>query len=243
MANKMSTSELHLERFPAEIICNIFSQLDLEGALDLAKSSIIFASIFRKNWSAILLPILEREFSPLDSLLQIAEPFRHDFSTPGGMWLKRRVYFHGRLVCEEDRKGLLGPINYRQEHMKSLIRMCKAVKGWEAIFPRLRFAQRTQFARSLHEHENERLRSALYNWWRYAIYFHQDLEQSKLGARDPRRLDIGCNNLRRFSTAQLYELQDLWETVKCAVATEVCPSTPLVLKNAVSIGREKLPRS
>jgi len=231
----MSTSQAPLERFPAEILCNIFAHLDLEGALDLAQTTLGFARLFKENWGAILFPILKRDFSPLESLLLIPEAFPEELSQPHTAWLKRRIYFGGRLVCEAAVGGLLPQIGYRQEHIKSLLRICKMVKAWEDAFPRLRFAQRAQFARSLHLHEKERFRGALYNWWRYAILFHQDAHRSNSWARDPRRPDIRCNNLRTLSTAQLYELQDVWETVRSAIASDLCPSIPVVLHNAVSV--------
>lgn len=223
-----------MERFPAEIVCHVFAQLDLESALNLAQTTLGLARLLKDNWGAILFPILEREFSPLDSLLIIPEAFPEELSHPYSAWLKRRIYFSGRLVCEADIGGLLPQISYGREHMRSLLRICKVVKAWEDAFPRLRFAQRAQFARSLYPHENERFRGALYNWWRYAILFHQDAHGSKSWARDPRRPDIRCNNLRTLSTAQLYELQDVWETVRWAIASDLCPSIPLVLHYAVS---------
>lgn len=230
----MATSQPHLERFPAEILCHVYAQLDLESALSLSKTSLVLAHVFKENWGAILFSILERDFSPLESLLRIPAVLPEQFNSPYRAWLRPRIYFSGRLVSEEDIKGLLPQVSYQREHVRSLLGICKVVKAWEAAFPRLRFSQRAQFARSLHGHENERLRGALYNWWRYAMLFHHDAHRTDSRVRDSRMPDMRCNNLRTLSTAQLYELQDLWETVRSAVATDLCPSVPLVLHNAVS---------
>lgn len=238
----MATSQAPLERFPAEILCHVFAQLDLEGALNLAQVTPAFARLFRDNWSAILFPLLKRDFSPLESLLILPKVSPDELSHPCSAWHKRRIYFSGRLVCDADVGGTSPQINYRQEDMRSLLRICKVVKAWEDAFPRLRFAQRAQFARSLHPHEKERFRGALYNWWRYAMLFHQDVHRSNSWARDPRRPDIRCNNLRTLSTAQLYELQDVWETIRSAIASDLCPSIPLVLHNAVSATLPPYPR-
>ncbi|KAL1862884.1 hypothetical protein VTK73DRAFT_6585 [Phialemonium thermophilum] len=221
-----------LECLAPEILCQVFAYLDIQSLLNLSNSSLIFARIFKQNWGAILFPILDRDFSPLESLLRRPELFPEEFDIPRSAWVRRRVYFAGRLVCEESSKGLLPPIRYEQKHVKHLVRFCKVVKGWEAAFPRLRFAQRAQFARTLRCHENQRLRSALYIWWRYAIMFHQDPGSAGLWMRTSRRPDVHCNYLRTLSTAQLYELQDFWETIRSAVATDLCPSVPLVLRTA-----------
>ncbi|KAK0705203.1 hypothetical protein B0H67DRAFT_649558 [Lasiosphaeris hirsuta] len=109
--------------------------------------------------------------------------------------------------------------------------VCRTVKGWEREFHRLRFLNHTH-RRTLREHELQRLRHSLYAWWSYSGYFHEH--------RSPRGIcevpwargtdDLYCRSqiLRKLSTSQLHELEDMWETVKWAVQTEICPSADLV---------------
>ncbi|KAK3343976.1 hypothetical protein B0T25DRAFT_313497 [Lasiosphaeria hispida] len=112
-----------------------------------------------------------------------------------------------------------------------IMEVCRTVKGWEREFHRLRFMNPIH-RRALQEHEIRRLRRSLYAWWSYSGYFHEH--------RSPRGIfkvawargtdDLYCRSqiLRKLSTSQLHELEDMWETVKWAVQTEICPSADLV---------------
>ncbi|KAH8899498.1 hypothetical protein GQ53DRAFT_802021 [Thozetella sp. PMI_491] len=104
--------------------------------------------------------------------------------------------------------------------LKRLIQLCHTIKEWEAIFPALRFShQPGTVSRSLDMDENGRLRRALYTWWRFSNYFHTE------GHATP---EARFSFLRRLSTAELYELDDLWRTVQAAVEEQICPSAERV---------------
>ncbi|KAK3387242.1 hypothetical protein B0H63DRAFT_154092 [Podospora didyma] len=115
-----------------------------------------------------------------------------------------------------------------------VLKACRAVKQWEREFQRLRFVRHPEHSRILHAHERERLRQSLYLWWRFARYFHSSChfegteDVHRFWLRRPDSPDVRCNYLRQFSTTQLHELWDMWETIRAAVSREVCPSTVAV---------------
>jgi hypothetical protein len=116
---------------------------------------------------------------------------------------------------------------------KSVMRVCRFIKAWELEFHRLRFAC-PHHRRTLEQHELFRLRHAIYVWWRYSCHFHDGacLADSEDGNVDSpiARMDF----VRQFSTSQLHELRDMWETIKSAVGREVCPSVSAVRRQSVS---------
>ncbi len=114
--------------------------------------------------------------------------------------------------------------------LSRLIQLCHTVKEWEAIFPALRFShQPGGVSRSLGLDENGRLRRAIYTWWRFGNYFH---------ANGPSTPEERFSFLRRLSTAELYELDDLWRTIQAAVEERICPSVDRVRLVLVSKTRD-----
>ncbi|KAK4455559.1 hypothetical protein QBC34DRAFT_70101 [Podospora aff. communis PSN243] len=113
----------------------------------------------------------------------------------------------------------------------SVMRVCRFVKAWELEFHRLRFAY-PHHRRTLEQHELFRLRHAIYVWWRYSCHFHDGacLVDGEDGNVDSpiARMDF----VRQFSTSQLHELRDMWETIKSAVGREICPSVSAVRRQS-----------
>lgn len=105
----------------------------------------------------------------------------------------------------------------------SVMRVCRIIKAWEAEFHRFRFAY-PHHRRTLEQHELFRLRHAIYVWWRYACHFHDRGCIATGEDDDVDSLIARMDFVRQFSTSQLHELRDMWETVKSAVAREICPS-------------------
>lgn len=117
-----------------------------------------------------------------------------------------------------------------KEGLTRVLRLCRTIKQWEVEFQRLRFVYHPQHSRTLRPHERQRLRQGLYTWWRFSRYFHssyhfegtEDLHRFWL--RRPESPDVRCNFVRKFSTTQLHELFDMWQTIRAAVSMEICPS-------------------
>ncbi|KAK0651318.1 hypothetical protein B0T16DRAFT_76942 [Cercophora newfieldiana] len=113
----------------------------------------------------------------------------------------------------------------------TVMRVCRFIKAWEQEFHRLRFAC-PHHRRTLEHRELFRLRHAIYVWWRYACHFHDRacvLDGEDENADSPiARMDF----VRQFSTSQLHELRDMWETIKSAVGREICPSIAAVRRKS-----------
>lgn len=226
-----------LGAMPVEILVRIFSELDIKDALRLAQASRNMHEIYETHSIYILGPILAREFSPLDALLRITSLSRTEFEIPFSPWSNRHIYFAGSLISDDDKFAHLPEIRFKQEHMPQVMDVVKAVSKWESAFPRLRFAELAEERRKLQPHEKERLRHALYTWWRYANSYHQHHEVDDVNgvwARCAKLAPIRASSISTLSTLQLCELLDLWKTIYAAVATQLCPSVSMLLKNEVS---------
>lgn len=155
-----------------------------------------------------------------------------------------------------DKKEASGVTRLSRNDGLAVLRVCLTVKRWEREFARLRFAGRPEHTRTLRPHELERLRLGLYVWWRYARCFHapfcfggggaggDDDEPSGCGFEDQRRFwlrrphvspDIRCNFMRQYSTTQLHDISDVWDTIRSAVGREVCPSIAAVRESVSAI--------
>lgn len=221
-----------LQSLPVEILIKVYGYLDIKHALRLARTSKLLCDIYESNSIYILEPILMREFSPLDGLLRLTDVARDYFEVPHAVWFKRRICFAGRLIADDDTSAAIPEIQIKQEHMSEVMKVVKAVSRWESAFPRLRFAELVEERRTLRPHEKERLRRALYSLWRYANSYHHHhhydsgVSHSWLTSHD--QAEVRADSLRSLSTMELYELQDLWKTVRAAVTTQLCPSVSVL---------------
>ncbi|KAH0444608.1 F-box domain-containing protein [Colletotrichum camelliae] len=82
-----------LEGLPLEIIFDIYQQLDVRSIFSLAKVNTLFHGLLKKNMAVILLPVLQREFSPFDELLQVYTASDQDLGQYGNTFQPRRVVF------------------------------------------------------------------------------------------------------------------------------------------------------
>ncbi|KAK5660807.1 hypothetical protein OQA88_12175 [Cercophora sp. LCS_1] len=109
-----------------------------------------------------------------------------------------------------------------------VMKVCRLVKVWEQEFHRLRFAY-PHLRRTLREHELRRLRHSLFVWWMYTCHFH---DGPRGGDQDINSPVVRMEFVRQYSTSQLHEVRDMWETVKSAVGREICPSVPAVRRQS-----------
>ncbi|KAK0740832.1 hypothetical protein B0T18DRAFT_217662 [Schizothecium vesticola] len=115
-----------------------------------------------------------------------------------------------------------------------IMHACRTVKRWEQEFHRHRFAC-PHYRRTLQQHELRRLRHGLYAWWRYSYYFH---DTSAFVGDENQNVDspaVRMSFVRQFSTSQLHEIRDMWETIKSAVGREVCPSVSAVRQQSGNV--------
>ncbi|KAH6990391.1 hypothetical protein BKA56DRAFT_609998 [Ilyonectria sp. MPI-CAGE-AT-0026] len=88
------TSETHcLTGLPVEILLDIYHQLDLDGIFNFAATHRTFFNLFTEGKASILLPVLSRDFSPLDELLQVYTASESDLESPGGLYAPRKIVF------------------------------------------------------------------------------------------------------------------------------------------------------
>lgn len=236
-----------LDRAPVEVLVDVFQHLDLQAAFSLAATNKRLDNIFARNRAVIVLHIVQREFSPLNGLLQVVKASPADLAVPWGTWLDKRIRRKNVVLCPG---GVLGVdrrtsgslaaslVNVRcaeaeitNADIDRILDVCRIVRGWERIFPQHRFNASPLLTRSLSARENFRLRRALYNWMRYAYYFHGDLPRPNVFV--PAGRDVRINQLRALGNSQLGELTDLWRTVEDIIELSLCPSVDIIRIGAV----------
>lgn len=218
----------------------IVELIDFGSVLSLIRADKRFRDIYEGNRGHILLSILQTELSPFDEALQIITFKPEDIEVPLGPCLRRRIYHRNKVVCEgEDPQpgdadhALLPPAVLDESHFDRLLGLFETIKAWEQLFPRYRFHPASD-CRELHPNESTRLRAALYRWMSYAQFFHGELPRPNSFVPQQGSTDVRCKRLRLLSDHELYELDDLWETVQRMVRGDICPSTETVLKEMVS---------
>jgi len=246
-----SNSGRQLMDLPNETLNEILSNLDIESLFQMSHVNKLFKSIVDTHWPSILHPILERDFAPVETLFRVFDVCSTKALTAFDKFCDGDVLINDRHVVCSSVSGEEGgnwttrlPLN----DGLAVFKVCLTVKRWEREFARLRFAGHPEYSRSLRPHELERLRLGLYVWWRFARYFHAPFcftEEGGHGFEDQRRFwlrrphvspDIRCNFMRQFSTTQLHEISDVWDTIRSAVGREVCPSIAAV-RESVSLFR------
>ncbi|KAK2047359.1 F-box domain-containing protein [Colletotrichum somersetense] len=82
-----------LEGLPLEIIFDIYHQLDVQSIFSLAQVNTLFHGLLKRHKAAILLPVLQREFSPFPEMLQVFTASDQDIVQYGDTFQPRRVVF------------------------------------------------------------------------------------------------------------------------------------------------------
>lgn len=251
MVFKMSETP-SLTEFPNEILLDIYQQLDLDGVFNLCATHSTFHELFSKKKSSILLPVLIREFSPFDELLQIYTASIEDLDCRSGQYAPRKVIFKRFLgdsgtvlaprkpvVADDALNGFitldkpgkptvpqnqpLKTVVLTENDLKPLLGCCSLVLKWQARFPQMRWYHEPENCRHLREHEADRFRRAMYRWWLYGFYFHGEFPRPRIGLPEPGVDDVRLSQLRLYSTSELIELMDLVETMKDVVLHYLCP--------------------
>lgn len=221
---------LVFELLPVEILREIYSQCDIRTALALSQTSHYFRSILKIHFTGIMEQILKRDFSPVDSFRTLLKMIE---TVPSGPTSAEQSY-------ESLMSGVYIPFSVASSTRPAALstkqalftRTCIVVQDWESFFPSLRFTTTPELTRNLEQHEWKRFRTALYNWWRYALLFHS--ADKYLFFTTPTTLDVRMDFMRDLPTSQLVELRDLWETLREAVGATICPSLERVLAESVS---------
>jgi len=237
---------------PTEILLEICQDLDVQSIFYLAEVNRMFQTLVETNKASILLPILRREFSPFDELLQLFTASEEDLRNPGATYQPRRVIFRrapGSTGIVLSPGGFASPSAANsftsvrrggkskttaplpppetafiaERDMDSLLRYCVDIRKWEERFPQLRWMKEPANCRQLNKDEKERLRRSLYRWWLYAFYFHGDMPRPRRGQPEPCVDDIRTGHMRMYSTSELLDMLDLVATVKDLILHYICP--------------------
>lgn len=233
---------LHFEDLPVETMIEIISHLDFDGFYNMLQVNKQVKSVIESYWSSIIPGIIEQEFSP-------AEGFIHAFQTvvspdklSHGGFSFDLDHVLSRPQKQDFRRQLLSsysPAPSTSKGVHPLLHFCRIIKRWEMEFPCLRFWNHPEYSRSLRPHELARLRQGLYVWWQFARRFHGGgsmdhaypnpppgaVSRSYSSSSSSSNYEARRAFMRQFSTAQLHEIYDVWETIRAAVGREVCPST------------------
>jgi hypothetical protein len=78
---------------PVEILLEIYQYLDLESIFRLARTNHSFLNFFKRRKASVLLPAIEREFTPFDELLQVYTASAEDLYSDGGLYKPRKIVF------------------------------------------------------------------------------------------------------------------------------------------------------
>lgn len=237
-----------LEGLPVEILLDIYSHLDISTIFSISATSKCLQYLFEEHRATILIPILSREFSPFDELLQVYTAKSEDIAGRT-IYQPRQVIFqrypgdYGLVIEAQDlptlstyhtekvsksttaSRKVLGQSQsvLTERDLDPILEMCLLVRKWERLFPQMRWLQEPENCRSLRIHELARFRRAFYRWWLYGTYFHGELPRPRVGLPEPLVADIRTSQLRYYSTAELLELMDLLETTKDIILHYICP--------------------
>ncbi|KAK0673393.1 hypothetical protein QBC41DRAFT_352601 [Cercophora samala] len=209
---------LVLDEMPVEIVVEIGTNLDFEGFGNLVLGSSFMRCILRKYWRSILPFIIEREFGPVGLFFQ-ALSTAEVAGVENGRVSARELL--GRLSPAGGDGG--GGGGGRDRELDRMMNFCRSIKLWEGEFQRLRFYDcEVEHIRLMTDKERERFRRGLYIWTWFARVHHS--------GRQSRGTTEAVSFMRRFSTTELHELNDVWETVWAAVGREVCPAVSKVME-------------
>jgi hypothetical protein len=150
-----------LETLPVEVQCEIFAFCDIEGAVALSQASGKFRLIFVRYFSSIVNEIIERDFTPVESIRNIIS-YQTIGEEMSGAFVTNSAHHDECLDCSP---VIPESSAMRLSHCQMMnVEVCRTISGWEAAFPSLRFARHHAGRRSLLPHEAERVRSAICSW-------------------------------------------------------------------------------
>ncbi|KAG5970083.1 hypothetical protein E4U58_000784 [Claviceps cyperi] len=247
----MATPHRHCSRLAClsiEILLEVYQHLDLHAISKLSISNTEFYHFFQRHKISILLPVLQRDFSPFDEFLQAFTASAGDVAD-GGQYKPRTILFKrfagdaglvlsggvqvpaasgdaqvSKTSTMANMSQMSTPAVFLTERdIPGLLKQCRVVHEWEDLFPHMRWYYQPEDCRLLRPHERIRFRRAFYRWWMYGVHFHGDSPRPRVGHPEPGVNDIRTSQMRYHSTAELLELMDLLETVRDVIVQYICP--------------------
>lgn len=211
---------MSLTLLSTEILQRIYEHSSVQDLLHLAQTC-------KKTYNAFMgykLPLLEQAvyntYSPVPELYKLVIS-----SEPDGC--------RKPLSTEARRDALLtrimkSPPNpfMTLELMVKMVQFGKIAVRWAELWPRLCWKYDYFQRRLLRNHEQERLRAAIYRYWTYNNLFHDELY-----IRSHQRMpvpndgqDLRLRLLRSYSTLELIQLSDFVDKLQLFVSSELLPA-------------------
>ncbi|KAG5924793.1 hypothetical protein E4U42_004551 [Claviceps africana] len=240
-----------LAGLPVELLLETYQHLDLQAIFRLSMANTEFFQFFQRHKTDILLPVLQRDFSPFEDFLQAYTASAGDV-VDGGLYKPRRIVLKrydgdsglvlSREIPAADSDAQGGVLHVSKILKKAkvsphsattvfltvgdipgLLKQCRLVREWEELFPQMRWFHQPEDCRLLRPHEQVRFRRALYRWWMYSVHFHGESPRPRLVHPEPGVDDIRTSQMRYYSTTELMDLRDLLETIKDVILQYICP--------------------
>ncbi|KAI0385306.1 hypothetical protein F5Y04DRAFT_183013 [Hypomontagnella monticulosa] len=198
---------------------------------NLARTCKFFKEIFLKYHRSIMTTVL-KNLPEFEILMHVFTAMYNEIQ-PHLMLRPRVVYLYNGRAMEKlmDTTGssqtttAVKKIVLDIHDISELWCMAQTIDWWVEYFPCLRWRNLPDERRCLRMNEEVRLRNAVAHWWLYARHHHGYFGRGR-HALHPMRWsdDTRLQIVRRMSTSEVRELQDLWRFVKETVSMDLCSS-------------------
>ncbi|KAF7588787.1 hypothetical protein BBP40_005218 [Aspergillus hancockii] len=199
-----------------ELLLHVFRSCEtISDVLNLASTCRRLRIVFsRSNKLQIFADITEREFGPLDEIIQIVT---QNASQPA---------------------HLIRTAPMTDSLLKQIIQVGRVAQKWEAIYPVKKWKADYENRRSLTDDERFRLRRAIYRLWLYHRAFHTRTHD-RLGRNLRHVVTERAQLLHNWSLAELADIEDVRLVICDIVQNHICPSNGTIQRKF----RKRYPQS
>lgn len=215
---------MSITQLSTELLQKIYEYAELEDIIHLAQTSRRNYRIFLGRRMQLLEQGLHNSYSPLPSLLKLAISNETDKS-------RRPIGTEIRISAIIDRITQVGnKPKLTLELMKKMVQYGRTAEKWVELYPRLRWRYDSDNRRLLRNHEQNRLRGAIYHHWTYTTLFHSRTftqyspDPPSAASRDDPRHRL----LRTYSTIDHIQLSEFLAHVEQLVELDLYPSHSIV---------------
>ncbi|KAE8381084.1 Brix domain-containing protein [Aspergillus bertholletiae] len=195
------TMSMSFNHLATELLLHVFQYCDtISDVLSLSSTCRRLRTVFnRSNKLQILADIAEREFGPLDEIIQI-------------------VTQNASQAAHLIRKP---PMSYPL--LKQVVQAGRVAQKWEMIYPVKKWKVDYENRRSLTNDERFRLRQAIYRLWLYHRAFHTRTHD-RFSRKLPHVVAERAQLLHNWSTQELADIEDVRLIISDVVQNHICPS-------------------
>ncbi|KAF7945365.1 hypothetical protein EAE96_010140 [Botrytis aclada] len=223
---------MSIANLSTELVQKIYEYSDLIDILHLSQTSKQNYTALRGRRMPIIRQALDNEYGPIPSLVKLV---MSDDSTKGrsivGTGARRNIAVD-RIIQVPDEPHLSPQL------LSKMMKFGKAASRFVEIFPQFRWRQDYQDRRFLRLHEQQRLRRAIYNYWTYAILFHDEIYvQFNPGRLSQARVmgswflppvdivfDTRLRLIESFDTVEILQLNEFLQHVVKLIELDLYPS-------------------